>query len=212
MPPRWYPPLSCVNVIVSYKLLSPSRVPAQLTIYANRISLMFKTEGQELQKFDLSDFYLQVFPNLDTLLVIGTGRHSQWNVSTWFRRNKDPNELWKLVQPLLQGKDSSDVPVPKNLVPGFVEGWFETIEKDKPDYVSRDTFLRVRESVTLGQSQIKKIQSTATLGHKFSKIDLKKNLRSEQRRNEQQPVTVKVVRGGWKKLVYGNGDEEWDPV
>ena len=116
------------------------------------------------------------------------------------------------MQPLLQGKDSSDVPVPKNLVPGFVEGWFETIEKDKPDYVSRDTFLRVRESVTLGQSQIKKIQSTATLGHKFSKIDLKKNLRSEQRRNEERPVTVEVVRGGWKKLVYGNGDEEWDPV
>ena len=84
MPPRWYPPLSCVNVIVSYKLLSPSRVPAQLTIYANRISLMFKTEGQELQKFDLSDFFLQVFPNLDTLLVIGTGRHSQWNVYLFF--------------------------------------------------------------------------------------------------------------------------------
>ena len=84
MPPRWYPPLSCVNVIVSYKLLSPSRVPAQLTIYANRISLMFKTEGQGLQKFDLSDFFLQVFPNLDTLLVIGTGRNGQWNVYLFF--------------------------------------------------------------------------------------------------------------------------------
>ena len=131
---------------------------------------------------------------------------------TWFRRNKDPNELWKLVQPLLQGKDSSDVPVPKNLVPGFLEGWFETIEKDKPDYVSRDTFLRVRESVTLGQSQIKKIRSNVTLGHHFSKIYLKRDLQSEKRRNEVRPVTVEVVRGGWKKLVYGNGDEEWDPV
>ena len=77
MPPRWYPPLSCVNVIVSYELLSANRVPAQLTIYANRISLMFKTEEQELQKFDLSDFFLQIFPNLDTLLVIGAGRHTQ---------------------------------------------------------------------------------------------------------------------------------------
>ena len=88
MPPRWYPPLSCVDVIVSYDLLSASRVPAQLTIYANRISLMFKTEGQELQKFDLSDFFLQIFPNLDTLLVIGTGRHSQWNVYLFFSSSR----------------------------------------------------------------------------------------------------------------------------
>ena len=88
MPPRWYPPLSCVNVLVTYELLSASRVPAQLTIYANRISLMFKTEEQELQKFDLSDFFLQIFPNLDTLLVIGTGRHSQWNVYLFFSSSR----------------------------------------------------------------------------------------------------------------------------
>ena len=88
MPPRWCPPLSCVNVLVTYELLSASRVPAQLTIYANRISLMFKTEEQELQKFDLSDFFLQIFPNLDTLLVIGTGRHSQWNVYLFFSSSR----------------------------------------------------------------------------------------------------------------------------
>ena len=136
-------------------------------------------------------------------------RYNTWR-PTWFRRNKDPNELWKLVQPLLQGKDLSDVPVPKKLVPGFVEGWFVTIE-DKPDYVSRDTFLRVREFVTVGYHN-KKILSSATMGHHFSKIYLKRDLQSEKRRNEVRPVTVEVVRGGWKKLVYGNGDEEWDPV
>lgn len=84
MPPRLYVPLSCVNVLVSYDLLSANRVPAQLTIYANRLSFMFRAEGQDLQKFDISDFFLQIFPNLDTLLVIGTGRNTQCNVYLFF--------------------------------------------------------------------------------------------------------------------------------
>ena len=134
-------------------------------------------------------------------------RYKTWR-PVYFRRNKDPNELRTLVQPLLQGRDSSDFA--QDLVPGFLEGWFETIE-DKPDYVSRDTFLRVREFVTVGYHN-KKILSSATMGHHFSKIYLKRDLQSEKRRNEVRPVTVEVVRGGWKKLVYGNGDEEWDPV
>ena len=134
-------------------------------------------------------------------------RYKTWR-PLYFRPNKDPNELQTLVPSLLQGINSSDFA--QDLVPGFLEGWFETIE-DKPDYVSRDTFLRVREFVTLGYHN-KKILSSATMGHHFSKIYLKRDLQSEQRRNEVRPVTVKVVRGGWKKLVYANGDEEWDPV
>lgn len=45
---------------------------------------MFKTEEEDLKKFDLSDFFLQIFPNLDTLLVIGARRHTQWNVYLFF--------------------------------------------------------------------------------------------------------------------------------
>ena len=84
MPPRWYPPISCMDVIVSYDLLSVNRVPAQLTVYANRISFMFRVEGQDLSKFDQSDFSFQIFPDLDTLLVIGTGNDRQWNVYVFF--------------------------------------------------------------------------------------------------------------------------------
>ena len=32
------------------------------------------------RSLDLSDFTLQMFPNLDTLLVIGTGSDTEWNV------------------------------------------------------------------------------------------------------------------------------------
>ena len=131
-------------------------------------------------------------------------RYKTWR-PLYFRPNKDPNELRTLVPSLLQGKDSSDFA--QDLVPGFLEGWYETIEKDKPDNVSRDTFLRAREFHQLFGSHWFEINPKSTLGHHFSKMRLKKYLKSEQR-----PVTVEVVRGGWKKLVYGNGDEEWDPV
>ena len=143
--------------------------------------------------------------------------YNSWR-PTFFRRNEDSDKLWAEdnqfqrpqftpFQPLLRGEDSSNVAVPTNLVPGFLEGWYETIEKDKPDNVSRDTFLRAREFHQLFGSHWFEINPKSTLGHHFSKMHLKKYLKSEQR-----PVTVEVVRGGWKKLVYGNGDEEWDPV
>ena len=46
-----------MDVIVSDDLLSANRVPGQLTIYANRISLMFKTGGRDVQKFGPIRFY-----------------------------------------------------------------------------------------------------------------------------------------------------------
>ena len=69
--------------------------------------------------------------------------------------------------------------VPKNLVPGFLEEWYETIENDKPNNVSRDTFLLERERTRLFGSSWYEMDPTTTLGHHFSNMRLKKVLQCE---------------------------------
>lgn len=49
---------------------------------------MFRTTGRDgrekTRKFDLTDITMQTFPNLETLMVVGTGTDAQWDIFLFF--------------------------------------------------------------------------------------------------------------------------------
>ena len=72
MPPRWSPPVTCLEVEVTYDILTPDRVQGQLTVFQDKISFLLRADQFRHEAFDLFDFTVQTLPNLDTLLVIGS--------------------------------------------------------------------------------------------------------------------------------------------
>ena len=142
--------------------------------------------------------------------------YNSWR-PTYFRRNKDPNKLWadndkfrRLSAPfqsLCPGEDSSNVAVPTDLMPGFLDEWWETPDKYKPDNVSRSNFLHARDMCMRFESDWLEMDPRESLGHHFSRRRLNDILESRKRE-----MVVEVVRGGWKRLYYGSGDWEWVPV
>ena len=81
MPPKYSRPIICVPVTISHDILSSNRVPGQITIYENEINILFHPPDQSSKiGFTLTDFSIQVLPNLDTLFVISSERNNKSDV------------------------------------------------------------------------------------------------------------------------------------
>lgn len=80
MPPKWSPPVICLEVLVTYDILSPDRVSSQLTVFQDKISFYLRSDQIKPPSFDLYNFTVQVLPNLDTLLVVGSGRTDDFDI------------------------------------------------------------------------------------------------------------------------------------
>ena len=77
-------PIIRIDVQLSPDILGPVRTQGQLVIFADKISVRFLVQDNTFQKFDLHNFYTQILPNLDTLMVIGTGCKDDFDVYVFF--------------------------------------------------------------------------------------------------------------------------------
>ena len=80
MPSHWSPPVLCLEVLLTYDILSADRARSQMMIFHDKISFLLRSDDQSPTTFDLSNFTIQVLPNLDTLLVIGTGTQNKHDI------------------------------------------------------------------------------------------------------------------------------------
>ena len=80
MPAPQSTPIICKEVIVTYDLLSSDRVPGKMTIYNDKIQLHLQSDQTNACIFDLFDLHIQFFPNMDTLIVIGSGSNIALNI------------------------------------------------------------------------------------------------------------------------------------
>lgn len=65
---------------MTYDILSPDRVSSQLTVFRDKISFYLRSDQIKPPSFDLNDFTVQVIPNLDTLLVVGSGSTDDFDI------------------------------------------------------------------------------------------------------------------------------------
>lgn len=77
-------PIIRIDVKVSPDILGPIRTQGQLVIFSDKISVRFLVKDNTFRKFDLHNFYTQILPNLDTLMVIGTGCKDNLGVYVFF--------------------------------------------------------------------------------------------------------------------------------
>lgn len=80
MPPHWSPPVLCLEVLLTYDILSADRVRSQMMVFRDKISFLLRFDDQSPTTFDLTNFTVQVLPNLDNLLVIGTGTQKKHDI------------------------------------------------------------------------------------------------------------------------------------
>lgn len=73
-------PFICINVHVTDDILGPNRTPGQMTVYANKITLLLCKPNIPDTMFELKEFVVQVLPNLDTLMVIGTDHTGDFDI------------------------------------------------------------------------------------------------------------------------------------
>ena len=78
MPSHWSPPVLCLEVLLTYDILSPDRVRSQMMVFSDKINFLIRSDEQPT--FDLTDFSVQVLPNLDNLLVIGTRKQKNHDI------------------------------------------------------------------------------------------------------------------------------------
>jgi len=117
-------PIIRIDVQVSPDIISPIRTQGQLDIFSEKISVRFLVKGNTLQKFDLHNFYAKILPNLDTLIVIGTGCKDDMDVYVFFptatSRDKCMASMRVLgyrffdefMNPLFQRKKKASNPLP----------------------------------------------------------------------------------------------------
>lgn len=80
MPPRWSPPVLCLEVLLTYDILSPGRARSQMMVFHDKLSFLLRSDDQAPTSFNLTNFTVQVLPNLDNLLVIGTGAQNKHDI------------------------------------------------------------------------------------------------------------------------------------
>lgn len=57
---------------VTYDILSPDRVHSLVSIYKDHVNIALRSDDGVSSKFDLYNIAVQILPNLDTLMVIGS--------------------------------------------------------------------------------------------------------------------------------------------
>lgn len=65
-------PVIQVEVRVTYDILSPDRVHSFVSIYDDHVNMDLRSDQGISSKYDLYNIAIQILPNLETLMIIGS--------------------------------------------------------------------------------------------------------------------------------------------
>lgn len=71
--PKWRPPISCVQVVISPDILGPIRTPGQLILFDTHVKIVVHRPYSSPSAFELHSFRVKTLPNLPTLIIFGAG-------------------------------------------------------------------------------------------------------------------------------------------
>ena len=65
-------PVIQVEVQATYDILSPDRVHSFVSIYEDHVNMDLRSDQGTSSKYDLYNIAIQILPNIDTLIIIGS--------------------------------------------------------------------------------------------------------------------------------------------
>ena len=78
----------CTCVKVTYDVLSPTRLQGQIAVFEDFISIQIKDELGAKRMFTLQDFTIKTLPDLNTMIIIGTGNRDNNDVYLFFASDR----------------------------------------------------------------------------------------------------------------------------
>ncbi len=93
--PRQDPkPVLSVAVTITHDILTSNRVTGHMTIFEKSIGIFFHPPDQPNPiYFTLSDVTVQILPNLDNLLVIGSGQSDEYDIYIFLHSSKSRDHI-----------------------------------------------------------------------------------------------------------------------
>ena len=85
---KWSSPVMCTCVKVTYDVLSPTRLQGQIAVFETFISIQIKDELGAKRRFTLQDFTIKTWPDLNTMIIIGTGNRDNNDVYLFFASDR----------------------------------------------------------------------------------------------------------------------------